>query len=271
VRLAVAASPVQRDFDPAARLESLARAARAEGAEMLLLAEYFLMEAAAGGGYLAERDRATALAAAFIDAAREAAMAHNLFLCPGSFPVREGDRVVNRAPLVAPDGAVAMAGKHRMTRFEAEEFGITQDAAPGVIETAFGPVGIAICYDSEFPPITRAQVAQGAWLILVPACTDTAAGWTRVEMSARACAIQNQCFVAVAPTVGEAPWSATLDVNTGRAAIFCPADKGFPDDGILAAGPMNSAAMVVAELDPARLHAVRRDGAVRNFADWPDA
>jgi predicted amidohydrolase len=272
MRLAVAASQVQRDLPFAVRLDRLARAARAQGADMLLLAEYFLMEAAAGGTATDERDRAATLAPAFVEAARDAAMAHGLFLCPGSFPVRDGARVLNRAPLIAPDGTVACTGKHRTTGFEAGEFGISPDPdRPQPVDTPWGQVGIAICYDSEFPPLTRALAAAGAFLVLVPACTDTRAGWTRVEISARAAAIQHQCFVAVAPTIGLAPWSAALDVNTGRAAIFCPADRSFPDDGIIAAAPMDADAMLVAELDPAWLAAVRRDGAVRNFADWPDA
>jgi predicted amidohydrolase len=272
MRLAVAASPVQRAVPPAARLDALARAARARGAGMLLLAEYFLMEAAAGGTATAERDRAAALAAAFLDAARAAAMAHGLFLCPGSFPVHLGGRVLNRAPLVAPDGAVAWTGKHRTTRFEADAFGIAPDPdRPQPVDTPWGQVGIAICYDAEFPTLTRALAAAGAFLILVPACTDTAAGWTRVEVSARAAAIQHQCFVAVAPTIGAAPWSAALDVNVGRAAIFGPADHGFADDGIIAAAPMDAEALLVADLDPARLAAVRAGGAVRNFADWPES
>jgi predicted amidohydrolase len=273
LRLAVAASAVQREQAIGERLGALARQARAGGAELLLLAEYFAMEAAFGAtpDPIAERDRAVASADAFVAAARDAAHAHGLWLLAGSLPVRDGPMIHNRAPLVAPDGAVHWTGKHRTTRYEAEVLGITADPhPPRPIATPWGPVGVAICYDAEFPPITRALAASGAFLILVPACTDTQAGTTRVEISARACAIQNQCFAAVAPTVGQAPWLASLDVNTGRAAIFGPADGGFPDDGVIAAGPADAPAMIFADLDPTALARVRSDGAVRNFGDWPE-
>jgi len=177
--------------------------------------------------------------------------------------------VLNRAPLIAPDGTMHWTEKHRMTRFESEEWGVSPGTRLSPIATAWGKLGVAICYDVEFPPITRALAEQGAFLILVPACTETMAGAMRVEISARACAIQNQCYVAVAPTLGEAPWSAALDRNAGRAAVFGPADRSFPDDGVLAAGEWNRPGMVFADLDPLRLEAVRRGGAVRNFADWP--
>ena len=115
----------------------------------------------------------------------------------------------------------------------------------------------------------RAQVEQGAWLILAPSCTDSLHGFNRVRLSARARALENQCFVAVAPTIGLAPALATLDENHGYAAIFGPVDRGFPEDGIIARGTMDQPAWLFADLDPARLNAVREDGAVRNFRDWP--
>ena len=69
------------------------------------------------------------------------------------------------------------------------------------------PDGIAICYDIEFPLIAHAMARAGAELILAPSCTDTIAGANRVHVGARARALENQVYVAVAPTVGQAPWS----------------------------------------------------------------
>jgi predicted amidohydrolase len=134
-----------------------------------------------------------------------------------------------------------------------------------------GKIGASICYDSEFPMLARAQVESGAWLILVPACTDTLHGFNRVRISARARALENQCFVGVAPTVGLAPWSATLDENHGQAGIYGPIDRGFSADGIIAEGEMDVEGWLFATLDPAALEVVRADGAVKNHADWPDA
>ena len=138
-----------------------------------------------------------------------------------------------------------------------------------VFATDWGTIGIAICYDVEFPGLVRAQIDAGAWLILAPSCTDSLHGFNRVRLSARARALENQCFVAIAPTVGLAPSLASLDENHGYAAVFGPVDRGFPADGVIARGTLDEPGLVLADLDPSVLHAVRRDGAVRNHRDWP--
>jgi predicted amidohydrolase len=156
-----------------------------------------------------------------------------------------------------------------MTRFESERWGISRGADPRVFATPWGLLGVSVCYDVEFPKHVRAQVEAGAWLILAPACTDTMHGFNRVRLAAQARALENQVFVAVAPTVGEAPWSASLDVNRGFAGVFGPVDRGFPEDGVLARGPLDVPGWVYCTLDPARLERVRREGAVLNHRDWP--
>lgn len=270
VRVGMLAWQVARGDWPA-RLERAVAEAAGAGAELLLLPEYCALEAAAGErpDVAAELRRAVARAPALLQAARDAARRHGVWLLPGTLPFREGERIVNRAPLIAPDGAVAFQDKHVMTRFEAEQWGIASGAPPSVFETAFGRIGIAICFDAEFPPLVRAQVEAGAWLILVPSCTDTRAGYHRVRLAAAARAMENQCFVAMAPTVGEAPWSGALDANRGAAGAYGPVDRGFADDGVVVEGALDAPGWVYADLDPARLAAVRQDGAVRNHLAWP--
>ncbi len=192
---------------------------------------------------------------------RDVAARHRVWLAPGTLPWRDPDgRIRNRAPLIGPDGAVAFQDKHVMTRFESEEWGVGPGAPPGVFATPWGRIGIAICYDCEFPDLVRAQAEAGAWLMLVPSCTDTLHGFNRVRLAARARALENQCFVAVAPTVGDAPWLATLDANRGYAAVFGPVDRGFPEDGVIVRGTLDAPGWVFAELDPARLDVVREAG-----------
>jgi predicted amidohydrolase len=183
--------------------------------------------------------------------------------------MRVGGRVVARAPLIAPDGRMAFQEKRQMTRFEVERWGISPGAPPRVFDTPWGRIGLAICYDAEFPKLVRIQVEAGAWLILVPSCTDTAHGATRVRVSAAARAIENQCFVALCATVGEAPWSAALDRNRGQAAVFGPADRGFPEEGVMAAGAVDAPGWVFCTLDRAAIARVRTEGAVLNHRDWP--
>lgn len=275
LRLGVLEYPVTRIAGLAGfadKLDGLVAAGAAGGGQLLVMPEYACMEVAAALGAapdpVAERDAVCAASAEILRIMRDAARRHGVWLLPGTLPWRLGARVVNRAPLITPDGRLAFQDKQVMTRFEAEHWAIGAGAPHRVFETDWGRVGIAICYDAEFPNVVRAQVEAGAWLILVPTCTDTMHGFNRVRLSARARAVENQCFVAVAPTVGDAPWLATLDCNRGRAGVYGPADRGFPEDGVIAEGA-DASGWLWADLDPARLHAVREHGAVRNHRDWP--
>lgn len=261
----------------AAKLEAWARRAKEQGADLLLCPEYACVELGAALAGNRSADEATELRAmveaapAILDAMRGAARAAGLWLCPGTLPMRGGAGVINRAPLIRPDGAVAFQDKRMMTRFEAERWGVASGAPPSVFDTPWGRIGIAICYDAEFPKLVRAQVEQGAWLVLVPSCTDSLHGFHRVRIGARARAMENQCFVAMAPTVGGFAASAALDENHGSAAIFGPVDHPFRDDGVVAEGALDQPGLVLAELAPALLDRVRAEGAVRNHRDWPVA
>lgn len=263
--------------DFARALEARLEAGRAQ-ADLLVLPEYACVELGAALAGDAAADEARELAAmvqaapAILAAMRDAARRLGVWLLPGTLPVRREDgAVVNRAPLIAPDGRLAFQEKRAMTRFETERWGVSQGADPKVFDTPWGRIGISICYDVEFPKHVRTQVEAGAWLVLAPSCTDTAHGFNRLAIGAAARAMENQCYVAITPTVGEAPWSAALDVNRGHAAVFGPVDRGFPEDGVLARGALDTEQWVVCTLDPARIERVREDGQVRNHRDWPRA
>jgi predicted amidohydrolase len=279
IRLGLLQYPVGRPAsiaDFAARLDRWLEEGRAS-ADLLVLPEYAAVElgVALNGGEASEAAELSAMitaAPAILEAMRDAARRHQVWLQPGTLPMRAADgRVVNRAPLITPEGRIAFQEKRAMTRFETEHWGISQGADPNVFDTPWGRIGISICYDIEFPKHARVQVMAGAWLILAPSCTDTLAGFNRVHFSARARALENQCYVAITPTVGEAPWSAALDINRGCAGVFGPMDRGFPADGIMAQGQMDVPGWVFCTLDPALIEAVRRDGAVLNHRDWPRA
>ena len=96
---------------------------------------------------------------------------HGVHILAASGPMWRTDRFVNAARLITPEGRVGVQDKHIMTPFE-RDWDITAGAALRVFETALGRIGIAICYDSEFPLLVRAQAEAGAEIILVPSCTE---------------------------------------------------------------------------------------------------
>ncbi|MGR8933566.1 MAG: carbon-nitrogen hydrolase family protein [Gammaproteobacteria bacterium] len=248
----------------------------AERADVLLFPEYGSMELAS----LFEKNIYTSLEKqlqalqtlhdAFVDLYRTLALQHRLIIQPGTFPVQiDNGEYRNRAYLLTPDGGCGYQEKLQMTRFENEQWLIRGGSEIKVFTTEFGKIGINVCYDSEFPMLARKQAEAGAVLILVPSCTDTLAGYHRVKIGCQARALENQCYVVQSPTVGLAPWSEAVDVNVGAAAVFTPVDYGFPDNGILAAGELNTAQWVYAELDLTKVAEIRETGQVFNYRDWP--
>ncbi len=194
---------------------------------------------------------------------------HRLVIVAGSLPVRiDTGHYRNRAYIFFADGDYDFQEKIQMTRFESEYWNIQAGDSLKVFDADFGCFAVNICYDSEFPLIARQQAEAGADFLLVPSCTDSLAGYNRVKIGCRARALENQFYVIQSPTVGNAPWSEAVDINTGAAGVYSPVDEGFPDDGILAQGPLNAAQWVYAELDLQRSASIRKQGKVFNYRDW---
>lgn len=275
IRIAAAQYPIERLADWTA-YEAKARRWTAEaagrGAVLLLLPEYAGLEPAglfpeaAGerGQFAVLQELLPRWRALWAGLARE----HGVHIVPGTAPVRQAEGMYrNRAYLFTPTGLAGEQDKLHLTAYERSTGLLEPGGAARVFETALGRLAIAVCYDAEFPEPARTQARAGAWLILVPSATDTPAGQVRVRIGCQARALENQCYVAQAPTVGAAPWCPLLDVNVGAAGIYAPPDVGLPEDGVLAAGAPNAPGWIYAGLSPAALEAVRAAGHVRNFAD----
>ncbi len=254
-----------------AKLDAGIAHAAAQGARLCVVPEYAAMELTSltGGDDLATQlDALQPLLPGYVDAYAQAARRHDLAIVAGSFPERlASGEVRNRLRIHRRDGMVTV-DKLQMTRFERERWGIAAGRGQIVVELGGFRLGVAICYDAEFPLLVRRLVAAGADVIAVPSCTDTAAGYHRVRVACQARALENQCYVVQAPTVGLAPWSIAVDENTGSAGVFAPCDRGFPDDGVVALGPYSAPGWVIAELDLDAIAAVRRDGQVLGHRDW---
>lgn len=254
----------------------VAEAANAS-AKLLLFPEYASMELASLAGEEAAGDLLGSIAA-MQDWLHQAdrlhaalARTHGVYIVAGSAPFRQpGGTYRNIARIFAPGGQRGSQQKRVMTRFEREHWKISSGAGLNVFDTTLGKFGIAICYDAEFPLTVRAMAEAGAKVILVPSCTDTFAGYHRVKVACAARALENQCYVVQAPTVGEAKWSPAVDMNVGSAGVFGPPDKNFPGDGIVAIGPLNVPEWIYADIDLKNVDVVRVSGDVFNHRHWPE-
>lgn len=178
----------------------------------------------------------------------------------------KGERPVNRARLHSPDGQIGVQDKQIMTRFEAEVWDIVPGGGLTLFDTELGKIGILICYDSEFPLLGRAL--SEADILLIPSVTEALSGYSRVHIGARARALENQCVTAMASIVGTADWSEAVDVSVGAGGIYGPPDTGFPADGVLAQGQINTPGWTIAEVDLSKIATARADGTVLNRRDW---
>lgn len=278
MKIAACKYPVGRPagFDEfAAKQRRLLEEAAALGAQVAVLPEYLSLELAALFPPQVHGDLQASLAAiqplrtAWRELFTGLARATGMHVVAGSFLLAQADgRYRNRSDLFDPDGGHVWQDKLQLTGFEKAVGSIDGGDSLAVLELDGIRAGISVCYDSEFPLPVHAQYEAGARLLLVPSCTDTVAGATRVQVGCLARALENRIFVAQAVTAGQAPWSPALDQNTGEATVYAPMDAGFPADGILAR-TCGEQVWAVAELDFDQLERSRGHAQVANDRDWP--
>ncbi|RUS60818.1 amidohydrolase [Pseudorhodobacter sp. E13] len=279
MKIAAAAYPLTffHSFDDyRAKLSAWVAEAAGQGAELLVFPEYGAMELASLGG----RSVAEDIEAALHEVARHGpavdalhcalAAQYGVHILGASAPCFIENRPVNRAILYGPQGIIGHQDKQIMTRFERETWDVVAGRGLQVFDTALGKIGIVICYDSEFPLLARALVDAGAEILLAPSCTDSLAGFTRVRVGSMARALENQCIVVHAPTVGACDFCPAVDVNIGSAAIYGPPDRGFPANGIFAETSLNAPGWAYADISLSAVAEVRRDGGVLNHQHWAE-
>ena len=277
MKVAVAKYPVgaPRDFQAFADKQAhLLSDAAAAGARLAVLPEYLSLELGATLDGTARGDVPATLRAIqghhaqWLSLYAELAASHRMHVVAGSFLLAHGEsRYRNRSYWFTPSGTHGWQDKLQLTAFEKATGVIEGGDALKVFDLGEIRAAVSICYDCEFPLTVRAQRQAGARLLVVPSCTDTQAGATRVRTGCLARALENRMFVARSVTAGEAPWSPALDANTGEAALYAPMDVGLPADGIVAQTRGNQV-WAVAELDFEALERSRRDAHVANDGDW---
>ncbi len=246
----------------------------AAGAQLLALPEYASLELvsllppALWNDVLAQRGALQAFLPAFLELHARLARQHGVYLLAASFPTEAAaGRYVNRAYFFNPEGHYQWQDKLVMTRFEAEEWGIESGAGLKVFDTAYGKLGVNICYDAEFPDFARQQAAAGMDLLLIPSFTESKRGHTRVRIGGLARALEHQIYSVHAPCLADAPWTYAIETAVGGAAFYAPPDGSFPDSGVLEEGGFNVPGWLHRTLNLDLLHEVRRSGQVRGARD----
>lgn len=204
----------------------------------------------------------------FIEAMRKLAVSYNINIIGGSHPTRADDGdIQNIAYVFLRDGSVHAQEKIHPTPNERHYWNIKGGDEVSTIDTDCGPIGILICYDSEFPELARRMADEGARILFVPFCTDNRQGYLRVRYCSQARAIENQCYVVMSGNVGNLPGVENMDVNYAESCILTPCDFPFARDGIAAECSENVETVAIADLDLTDLSWARAKGTVRNLRD----
>lgn len=84
----------------------------------------------------------------------------------------------------------------------AESSTIDPGEGPTVIDTPFGKLGLAVCYDLRFPELFRCMLAHGMEVVAVPSAFTAVTGRAHWEILVRARAVENLCYVIAADQGG---------------------------------------------------------------------
>ena len=177
-----------------------------------------------------------------------AAARFGVWISVGSLALKlpDDDRFTNRSFMIDPSGQiVAQYDKIHMfdvTLSETEQYRESDGYRAGdhavIADTAFGRIGMTICYDIRFPHLYRGLAKSGASILLIPAAFAQPTGRAHWEVLLRARAIETGCYVIAAAQTGEHQTSQRRPRKTyGHSMIVSPwgeimADAG-EDQGII--------------------------------------
>lgn len=198
---------------------------------------------------------------------REFAVSYNINIITGSMPLVEEDKLLNVGYLCRRDSTVERYEKLHVTPDEAKVWGMQGGHQLKTFDTDSGKIGVLICYDSEFPELTRLLADEGMDILFVPFLTDTQNGFSRVRHCSQARAIENECYVAIAGSVGNLPNVHNMDIQFAQSMVFTPCDFSFPTNGIKAEATPNTEMILIADVDLSLLRELHEVGAVRNLKD----
>lgn len=201
------------------------------------------------------------------DKCKEFAISYNVNILTGSMPHMRDGTLYNVGYLCRRDGSHETYEKIHITPSEVSYWGMVGGNSLNVFETDSGKIGVLICYDVEFPELSRLMADKGMQILFVPFQTDTQNGYTRVQRCAMARAIENECYVAVTGSVGNLPKVNNMDLQYAQASVFTPSDFSFPTNGIKAEATPNTEMTLIVDVDLDLLRELHSHGSVRNLKD----
>ncbi len=195
------------------------------------------------------------------------AISYNINLIAGSMPLVEDGKLYNVGYLCHRSGKIDMYRKLHITPNEVFHWGMSGGNDIQVFDTDCGKIGIVVCYDVEFPELPRLLADDGMKILFVPFLTDTQNGFTRIQRCSQARAIENECYVAIAGSVGNLPKVNNMDIQFAQSAVFTPADFAFPINGTKSEATPNAEMTLLVDVDLDLLKELHNYGSVKIMKD----
>lgn len=202
-----------------------------------------------------------------VDEFSKLSISYNINIITGSLPELIDGTLYNVGYLCKRDGTIERYEKIHVTPDEEKIWGMQGGTKLKTFDTDCGKIGILICYDVEFPELGRLLADDGMDILFVPFLTDTQNGFSRVRHCAQARAIENECFVVIAGSVGNLPNVHNMDIQYAQSMVFTPCDFAFPTNGIKAEATPNTEMILIADVNIDLLRELHAFGSVKNLKD----
>jgi len=128
---------------------------------------------------------------------------YEVYIVGGSIPEKSNSKYYNTAYIFDRNGI--QIGRHRKMHLfdidikDGQRFMESDILSAGnkitVVDTQFGKIGVAICYDIRFPELTRLMTLSGAQVIFIPAAFNMTTGPAHWELLFRSRALDNQVYL----------------------------------------------------------------------------
>ncbi len=195
------------------------------------------------------------------------AVKYNVNIIGGSHFVEEDELLYNVSYLFRRDGTIGRQYKLHITPDEKTWWAVQPGDELEIFDTDCGKIAILICYDIQFPELSRIAADRGARIIFTPFCTDDRQGYLRVRYCAQARAVENEVYTVISGTVGNLTHVPRSDTMYAQSGIFSPSDYTFERDGIVGECSANIETIVMGDVDLEILRRHRTTGTVTQLKD----
>ncbi len=203
----------------------------------------------------------------YVNMFKRLAKKHQLYIIGGTAPVlRKDGHLYNVSHFFTPNGKVYTQDKLHITPSERDLWNIRPGNGLKVFDTPLGRIAIQVCYDIEFPELSRLLALAGVEVIFVPFSTDEKKAYHRIRYSAQARAVENYVYTVISGNAGNLPNKQYL-LNYSQSAILTPSDFAFPTHAVAAEADPNVETVVIGELALTNLAKQREVGSVRPLYD----